>query len=144
MNRKHALAVAAAALLAVPAFAQSSSCTLDNNLQMTCPSTTILGAGPAVTSSSGTVVQSGTGLVVTPGAPSSSVVLAPAGSVVLAPSSHLLPGAAQVQSHQTTVLGGPAAGGITSSKTVVTNYWVNVPAGVEHRADFQRWMRLKP
>jgi len=27
---------------------------------------------------------------------------------------------------------------------VVTNYWVNVPAGVEHRADFQRWMRLKP
>jgi hypothetical protein len=142
MNRKHALAVAAAAFLAVPAFAQSSSCTLDSNLQMTCPSTTILGAGPAVTSSSGTVVQSGTGLAVTPGAPSSTVV-APTGSVVLAPSSHLLPGAAQVQSHQTTVLGGPAPGGIASSKTVVTTYWVNVPAGVEHRADFQRWMRLK-
>lgn len=136
MNRKHALAVAAAAFLAAPVFAQSNACTLSSdNLQMTCPSTTILGAGP-VMSSSGTVVTSGTGLVVTPGAPSS--------TVVVAPGSRVLPGASNVQASQTTILGGPAAGGIASSQTIVTRYWVNVPAGVEGRSDFQRWMNLKP
>jgi hypothetical protein len=90
-------------------------------------------------------VTSGTGLVVGQGAPSSSVTVLPSTSVAIGtvPGTRVLPGAAQVQSSQTTVLGGPAAGGISGSKTVVTNYWTNVPAGVEHRSDFQRWQSLK-
>ena len=102
--------------------------------------------GGMVSSSSTTTVTSGTGIVVGQGAPSSSVTVLPSSSVAVStvPGNRMLPGAAQVQASQTTVLGGPAAGGISGSQTVVTNYWVNVPAGVEHRADFQRWQHLKP
>jgi hypothetical protein len=153
-----ALAVAAAALLGAPAFAQGSSCTVSSdNLRTTCVETTILGAGP-VMSSNGSVISSGTGVVVTPGAPAT-IAVAPAPAIAVAPGAtvavmpadlvavpgtRVLPGAARVEASQTTVLGGPAAPGVTSSKTIVTNYWVNVPAGVERRADFQRWLSLKP
>lgn len=114
-NKYAALAVAAAAVLAAPAFAQSS-----------------------VTSSGGASVSSGTGVVVTPSLPSASVTVAPA-THVTASGPHLLPGATLVQSGSTTVMGsGPVA-----TTTVVTNYWANVPAGFERRGDVQRWMALK-
>jgi hypothetical protein len=121
MNRKHAgLIVALAAFAAAPAFAE----------------------GGKISSSSSTSVTSGTGVVVGQGAPGTTVIVEPAATVALVPGTHLLPGAAQVQASQTTVMGAPAPG-IVSSQTVVTRYWVNVPAGVEHRDDFQRWTRLK-
>jgi hypothetical protein len=163
MNRTHALAVAAAAFLAVPAFAQN--CTLSSdNLQMICPGTTILGAGP-VMSSNGAPITSGTGVVVKPGTPLHSVAVAPsAADVALVPGHRVLPGAAVVQASQTTVLtSGPAAAAApagqaavlgagssatlpaaSGSQTVVTRYWVNVPANVTSRPDFQRWTHLKP
>jgi hypothetical protein len=101
--------------------------------------------GGMVSSSGGASVSSGTGMIVGQGAPSSSVTVLPSTSVAVDTlhGNRLLPGAAQVQSSQTTVLGGPAAGGVSGSKTVVTNYWVNVPAGADHRADFHRWQSLK-
>lgn len=116
MKARYALfAVAAAAVLSAPAFAQSS-----------------------VTSSTGASVSSGTGLVVTPSLPSASVVVAPAANVAVAPA-HLLPGATMVQGSSTTIMGsGPVA-----TTTVVTNYWANVPAGFERRSDVQRWMSLR-
>jgi len=157
MKHTHAaLAVAAVALLSAPAFAQTNCTVSSDNLQTICTETTILGAGP-VMSSNGALVSSGTGVVVTPGAPATiavapapAVAVVPATTVAVAPAviavpgARILPGAAQVQANQTTVLGGPAAPGVTSSRTIVTSYWVNVPAGVEHRADFQRWLALKP
>ena len=141
MKAIHAgLAFAASAVLAAPVFAQSLVCDTANNL--CAPSTAILGAGP-VTSSSGAAITSGTGVVVTPGVPSA-IAVAPSSNVAaVLPSGQLLPGGTMVQS-STTVLGGPPAV-VTgpASTTVVTRYWVNVPAGVESRADFQRWMHLR-
>jgi hypothetical protein len=121
---KQSLVVALAALACASAFAE----------------------GGMVSSSSGSSVSSGTGVIVGQGAPSTSVTVLPSSSVSVStvPANRILPGAAQVQASQTTVLGGPAAGGISGSQTVVTNYWTNVPAGVERRADFQRWLSLKP
>ena len=142
MNRKHAaLAVAAAAVLSAPVFAQ----TICDASGTTCTTTTILGAGP-VMSSNGAYINSGTGMIVDQGVPSSSVTVLPSSSVAVStvPGNRLLPGAAQLQASQTTVLGGPAAGGVSGSQTIVTNYWVNVPANAESRGDFQRWLRLKP
>jgi hypothetical protein len=144
MNRKHAaLAVAAAAVLSAPVFAQSTLCDASAT-SCTTTTTTILGAGP-VMSSNGAVINSGTGVIVGQGAPSTSVTVLPSSvAMTTVPSNRLLPGAAQLQASQTTVLGGPAAGGVTGSTTVVTNYWVNVPANAERRGDFQRWLSLKP
>jgi hypothetical protein len=99
--------------------------------------------GDKINSSSGSSVTSGTGVTVTQGAPSSSVTVLPSTSMSALPSTQLFPGGTQVQASQTTVMGGPAAGGISGSQTIVTRYWVNVPAGVEHRADFQRWTSLR-
>lgn len=116
MKAKYAaFALAAAGVLAAPAFAQSS-----------------------VTSSTGASVSSGTGIVVTPSLPSASVAVIPAATVAV-PSAHLLPGATLVQSNSTTVMGAGPAG----SHTIVTRYWTNVPAGFERRADVQRWLSLK-
>ena len=142
MNRKHAaLAVAAAAVLSAPVFAQSTFCDASAS---SCTTTTILGAGP-VMSSNGAVINSGTGLIVGEGAPSTSVTVLPSSAVAVStvPGNRLLPGAAQLQASQTTVLGGPAAGGVSGSQTIVTNYWVNVPANAERRSDFQRWQSLR-
>jgi hypothetical protein len=129
MKKHAALAIAIAAVVSVPVFAQS---------------------GAVISSSSGTYVNSGTGLLVTPGVPIDTVAVLPggtvlpSGTVLLPATSHLLPGAVQVQSSTTTVMGAAPAVGVSGSRTIVTNYWVNVPAGVEHRADFQRWLALKP
>jgi hypothetical protein len=125
MKPRLACLVAAAAALAAPAFAMAPS------------------GDAAVTSSTGAAVSSGTGLIVTPGAPSASVTVMPGAAATL-PDIHLLPGAATVQSSSTTVLGGPAAGNVASSQTIITQYWTNVPANVTSRPDFQRWMRLWP
>jgi hypothetical protein len=116
MIRKTSLVLAVAAFASAPAFA----------------------GGDKINSSSGSSVSSGTGVIVSQGAPSSSVTVLPS-TVAVTPSTHLYPGGTQVQASQTTVMGGPAAGGISGSRTTVTRYWINVPAGVEHRADFQRW-----
>ena len=121
MIRKTSLVLAVAAFASVSAFA----------------------GGNAINSSSGSSVSSGTGVIVSQGAPSSSVTVLPSTSVAATPHTHPFPGGTQVQASQTTVMGGPAAGGISGSRTTVTRYWVNVPAGVEHRSDFQRWTHLK-
>lgn len=110
--------VAAAALLAASAFAQST-----------------------VTSSTGATVSSGTGMAVTPGAPGATVVVTPQASVAAVPG-HLLPGGAMVQNSSTTVLGGPS-GNVAGSKTVINTYWANVPADVQRDGNFRRWQRLK-
>jgi hypothetical protein len=107
--------VAVAAILSLPALADS-----------------------AVSSSTGVAVSSGTGL---PVGSSASVTVIPSTASAI-PSAHLMPGGAMVQRSSTTVLGGPA-GDVSGSKTVVTDYWVNVPAGAERRDDFQRWQSLK-
>jgi hypothetical protein len=91
-------------------------------------------AQTAVQSSTGATVSSGTGVVVTPGVPSA-VVTAPATTVVVAPSASLH-GATVAQVGTTETVNG-------NTRTVVTRYWVNVPAGVERDADFQRWQRLR-
>jgi hypothetical protein len=118
--RKHAaLALAIAAVVCAPAFADG-----------------------AVTSSTGASVSSGTGVTVTPGAPSASVAVTPSTTTVAAPSQRMLPGGTMVQQSSTTTMGGPA-GEVSGSQTIVTRYWANVPAGAERRADFQRWQRLR-
>jgi hypothetical protein len=125
MNLKHAsLILALAAVASTSAFAE----------------------GGMVYSSGGSSVSSGTGVLVGQGAPSSSVTVIPSSSVAVTtvPGNRLLPGAATVQANSTTVMGGPAAGGISGSQTVTTTYWVNVPGGVQYRSDFQRWQSLKP
>jgi len=95
-------------------------------------------ADSSVSSSTGAMVGSGTGM---PVGTSASVTVMPSTTSAI-PSAHLLPGGAMVQRSSTTVLGGPA-GDASGTKTVVTQYWTNVPAGVERRADFQRWQSLK-
>lgn len=108
-------------------------------------STTIMGAPPAVAMTSAPVVASApiastTVLGGPPSvmvAPSAPVAVAPAPSVTLTPVAPV--SSAPVAS--TTVLGGPGA--MTSTThTVITRYWVNVPANVMERADFRRWRRL--
>jgi hypothetical protein len=111
-------AVAVAALLAAPVFAQSS-----------------------VSSSSGLTVHSGTGVVVTPGVPSASVTVIPSTQDAI-PTHSLLPGGAMVQQSSTTVLGGPS-GDVSGSKAVITNYWANVPGDAQQRGDFHRWQQLR-
>jgi hypothetical protein len=143
MNSKHAaLAVAMAAVLSAPAFAQGSNCDMSSsNLQVNCsPATSVLGAGP-VTSSTGMPVTSSTGVTVTPGVPIASVTVTPSTETSV-PSANLLPGGAMVQRSSTTVLGGPS-GSASGTKSVVTDYWVNVPPGAASRADFQRWQSLR-
>ena len=107
--------VAVAAFLSLPALADSS-----------------------VSSSSGVAVSSGTGLPV--GSSASVTVIPSTASAV--PSAQLMPGGAMIQRSSTTVLGGPA-GDVSGTKTVVTDYWVNVPAGAQNRSDFNRWQSLK-
>ena len=115
---KRLVTLAAAALLAASAFAQSN-----------------------VTNSTGIGVTSGTGVAVTPGAPSASVTVIP--STATAVSSHaLLPGGAMVQNSSTTVLGGPS-GDVAGTKTQINTYWANVPADVQRDGNFQRWQQLK-
>ena len=118
MKVLHAALLAASAAFAAPVFAQNLVC--DTSTHLCSPATSILGAGP-VMSSSGSAITSGTGILVTPGVP---------GAVAVMPS--------------TTVLGaGPAIVTAPAGNMVVERHWINVPAGVENRADFQRWMRLR-
>ncbi|HEX7892077.1 MAG TPA: hypothetical protein VF522_22195 [Ramlibacter sp.] len=91
-------------------------------------------AQTAVQSFTGAAVTSGTGVVVTPGAPSATVV-APAGTVAVLPAA-TISGAVLVPAGTTETVS-------ANSKTIVTRYWVNVPAGVERDPEFQRWMRLR-
>lgn len=118
MKTKHAAWAVAALVLSAPAFAQT-----------------------AVQSATGASVSSGTGLVVTPGVPSATVV-APAATVVApVPTVAVVPtpwmsGAVVAQAGTSELVDG-------NTKTVVTRYWVNVPANVTADADFQRWQRLR-
>lgn len=102
--------LAGAALLALPAFAQT-----------------------AVNSASGVTVTSGTGVVVTPGV-TTAAVTAPA-TVASVPAASL--------NGAVVVPAGTAESVNGNTRTVVTRYWVNVPAGVEREAEFQRWQRLR-
>ena len=87
--------------------------------------------GAGVTSGTGVAVTSGTGIAVAPSAP----LVAPA------PAPRVYYGAAVVPYRTTTVMGGPAEG--VTTRTVITRSWVNVPADVAAREDFQRWQSLK-
>ena len=114
MNRKHlSVAVAIAAMVSVPVFAQGSS------------------TSGGVSSGTGVAVTSGTGVAVTPAAPVTSTA-----------SPRILPGSAVVPYHTTTETGGPSPG-ISSSQTVTTYSWVNVPPDAASRGEFQRWQSLK-
>lgn len=117
MKPMHALAVVALAALAAPVFAQVSS-----------------GTGLAVTSGTGPTVHSAT-------APDAAVV-APSSAVMIEAQPHLLPGGVMAPVANTVVMGGPPAAA-SGSRTIITRYWVNVPANVEQRADFQRWKELR-
>jgi hypothetical protein len=147
MNRKHlGVAVAIAAIFSVPAFAQgasgassagstagtpapaSTSANVNTNTGSQAPSGTMGG----VSSGTGLPVTSGTGLAVAP----SAALVAPA------PAPRLLYGGAVVPYATTTEMGGPAPG-ITSTTTVVTRSWVNVPEDVAARNDFHRWQSLR-
>lgn len=110
MQVKQAGLLAAAIVLAAPAFAQT-----------------------AVQSASGITVNSGTGVIVTPGV--STAVVAPVPTVAVIPSP-AISGAVVAQAGTTESVSGNA-------RTTITRYWVNVPAGVERDADFQRWQRLR-
>jgi uncharacterized protein YccT (UPF0319 family) len=86
-----------------------------------------------VQSAGGVAVSSGTGVVVTPGVPSGSATTAT--TVAVMPTA-TVPGAVVAQAGSNEVVTG-------NQRTVTTRYWVNVPAGVERDADFQRWQRLR-
>jgi hypothetical protein len=86
-----------------------------------------------VQSAGGVAVSSGTGVVVTPGVPAGSATSAT--TVAVMPSA-TLPGAVVAQSSTAEAVSG-------NQRTVTTRYWVNVPAGVERDAEFQRWQRLR-
>lgn len=157
MKKHIGLAVAVAALLAAPAFAQGSAGSGAAGASTGKPVPESVGAnvdtrtgaqgaaatGGQVSSGTGIGVTSGTGAVVAPTHAAASV--APSASVRVDPAAHgvrLLPGGAMVQQESTTTLGGPGAG-VSGSQTVVTRHWINVPANVTHRGDFQRWMALQ-
>lgn len=175
MNLKHAglAAIATAALLSVPAFAQSASTNAGVSSgtggsvssgtgaavnSSSGPSSSSMSASPSPTANSGTATSSDkmtgdshmgssssastTTTTTTPGGASASVTVTPSTSVAVETAPHLLPGGVMAPMASTTVLGGPAAN-VSGSQTVVTRYWVNVPAHVERRADFQRWQHLK-
>lgn len=125
MKTKHATWAVAAIVLSAPAFAQT-----------------------AVQSATGASVSSGTGLVVTPGVPSATIV-APSTTVV-APGTTVVAPVAAVAAIPTPSMSGAvvAQAGTSESvsgntRTIVTRYWVNVPANVTADADFQRWQRLR-
>ena len=90
----------------------------------------------AVQSSSGATVSSGTGVVVTPGVASSTTVTTTSAPVVSTLPAPRYSGAVMAQSGTSESVSG-------NTRTTVTRYWANVPAGVERDADFQRWQRLK-
>lgn len=89
----------------------------------------------AVHSSSSIPVTSGTGVVVTPGVVSSTTVVTTAPAVASMP--------APRYSGATTVQYGTSESVSGDTRTIVTRYWANVPAGVADDDDFQRWQRLK-
>jgi hypothetical protein len=89
----------------------------------------------AVQSSSGVTVSSGTGVVVTPGVSTSTTVTTSAPVVSTLPAPRYS-GAVMAQAGTSESVSG-------TTRTTVTRYWANVPAGVERDADFQRWQRLK-
>ena len=91
-------------------------------------------AQTAVQSGTGATVSSGTGVVVTPGAPGAAVAV-PTHTVGVMPSA-TVSGGVVAQAGTTESVNG-------NTRTVVTRYWVNVPAGVERDAEFQRWQRLR-
>jgi hypothetical protein len=150
MNTKHlgvAVAVAVAAIFSVPAFAQgaggsagaagtagtagtpapaSNSVNVNTNTGSQAPA----GMTGGVSSGTGVPVMSGTGVAVAPA------------SGPVAPAPRIIPGSGVVPYSTTTVMGGPAPG-ISSSTTVVTYSWVNVPADAASRGDFNRWQSLK-
>lgn len=90
----------------------------------------------AVQSSTGVTVSSGTGLAVTPGVASSTTVTTTSAPVALTLPAPRYSGAVMAQAGSTESVSG-------NTRTTVTRYWANVPAGVERDADFQRWQRLK-
>ena len=98
----------------------------------------LVAAAPAfaqthVQSAGGVAVSSGTGVVVTPGVTTASVM--PATTVAVTPTATMA-GAVVAQAATSEAVNG-------NTRTVTTRYWVNVPAGVERDADFQRWQRLR-
>jgi hypothetical protein len=142
MNSKHlSVAVAVAAIFSVSAFAQgaggsagtagtpapaSNSTNVDTNTGSQAPAAVTGG----VSSGTGLPVMSGTGVAVAPA------------SGPVSPAPRIIPGSGVVPYSTTTVMGGPAPG-ISSSTTVVTHSWVNVPPDAASRGDFNRWQSLK-
>jgi hypothetical protein len=142
MNSKHlSVAVAVAAIFSASAFAQgaggaagtagtpapaSTSVNVNTNTGSQAPAATVGG----VSSGTGVAVTSGTGVAVAPS------------SGTLSPAPRIYPGSGVVPYSTTTVMGGPAPG-VTSSTTVITQSWVNVPVDAAARSDFHRWQALR-
>ena len=91
-------------------------------------------AQTAVHSASGGTVTSGTGVAVTPGV-TTAMATVPVTTVVTVPAARL--------SGAVVAPAGTAEAVHGNTRTVTTRYWVNVPAGVEQDAEFQRWQRLR-
>jgi hypothetical protein len=149
MNHKLlGVAIAAASIFSASAFAQGAAAAagagngVGNSAGAPAPASTSANVNTNTGSQAkpATVggVSSGTGLAVTSG---TGVAVAPSVSGV-APAPRIYPGSAVVPYHTTTVMGGPAPG-VTSTTTVVTESWVNVPADAAVRDDFRRWQSLK-
>ncbi len=90
----------------------------------------------AVQSSSGATVSSGTGVAVMPATASSTTTVTTSAPTVSTLPSPRYSGAVMAQAGTSESVSG-------NTRTTVTRYWANVPAGVERDADFQRWQRLK-
>lgn len=141
-----------AAVLASPVLAQDSNSATPGSTggpqtgsSTTAPATISRGSSlpsGVVSSGTGSAVSSGTGLAVTPSMSGAAVAVTPS-SALPHPNAHLLPGGTMVQANSTTTMGGPSGPGVSGTRTVVTHYWVNVPANVEGRSDFRRWMNLR-
>jgi len=147
MNSKHILAIALAATFAAPVFAQGAggggAAASGTTAGTPAPASTSVNVNTNTGSKAAPGAQgqvaSGTGLAVQP----ATAVVAPVATVP-APGVRVLPGSAMVQhSSSSATLGAAAVGTASTSQTIVTQHWVNMPADGNHRGDFQRWQSLK-
>jgi hypothetical protein len=134
MKHTHAaLAVAIAAVLSAPVFAQSSTAPagVTNDINAN---------NSANTAGNNVSITSGRGAGASQGANASVTVIPSTQTAV--PTANLKPGGVMFPAGSTTVLGGPS-GDASGTQTVTTRYWVNVPANAQNNGDFQRWQKLR-
>jgi hypothetical protein len=140
-------ALVAAMIAAGPAFAQTG--TSGAGGAASASGTTSAGTSAAGTTGVATGTPAGstttaTGIKPADGSnPKAEAMSGATGTV--APGDRVLaaPAATVVTPAPATVLGAAPAGTTVRQTTIVSRHWVNVPANVEARGDFQRWMALR-